>query len=217
MNPNKKKVSLNPMKKAILIFTLAMILTKTSYSQRFLGGIQGGINLAQVVGDGWSGYNKLGFNGGVFVHYMNPSEVSAVGFDLMYMGKGSRNVLTPTSTDPVMIYRYHYVEVPVYYMHYFDNITVRGGLNWSYAFSSELDDGGAPKEITGLKNHNFLIHGGAGYFVSERMELSANLQLSVNSIIDLDRSQLNLPGASLRRNGVYHNLIQVSLKYYLSI
>ncbi len=201
--------------KLVVLFMMLFIVMNTQ-AQHFEGGLQVGVNLCQVDGDFNAGYNKLGFNGGVFVHYVLPKESHSLGFDLMYMGKGSRNRRDPQGIEPVLIYSYHYVEVPLYYRYVQKKYAIRGGLAWAYVFSSKYDDGGSPKPIIGLRNADYLLHFGGEYFVSEQLSVFAGYEYSIRSIIDSDKSSINLPLAQFRRNGVYHNLVQVSLKYLMT-
>lgn len=205
--------------KNILLFiaiTLFSITQNELYAQKIEGGIQGGFNFCQVDGDNNGGYNKFGLNGGLFVHYVLQDPKHSLGFDLMYMNKGSRNRRDPQSNTPDLIYNYHYIEVPLYYRFNQEKFSLRGGLNWAYVFSSKYDDGGSPKEIRGLKSTDILWHFGGEYKLSDKFSFLAMYQYSLTTIIDVNRTQINVPFAQFRRNGVYHNLIQVSLKYYLS-
>lgn len=185
-------------------------------AQHFEGGVQGGANFCQVDGDMNAGYNKLGFNGGIFVHYVLPRESSSIGFDLMYMGKGSRNKRDPQGYAPVLIYSYNYVEIPLYYRYVQKKYAIRTGLAWAYVFSSKYDDGGSAKEIRGLRSTDYLFHMGGEYFLSEQVSLFVGYEYSIRSIIDKDKASINVPMAQFRRNGVYHNLIQIALKYQLT-
>lgn len=203
--------------KYLLIICISAIYN-TSVSQNFEGGIQAGANLSQVDGDLNGGYNKIGMNGGVFVRYQLPnSPKSKVGFDLSYMNKGSQNKRDEQNLNPIIIYNYHYVSVPIYYMFQVkENLALRSGLSWGYVFGSSLDDGGSEKEITGLRNTDIGFHLGVEYAFNEKLSALVNYQYSIRSIIDQDRSLINVPFAQFRRNGVYHNLFQVSLSYRLT-
>jgi hypothetical protein len=182
-------------------------------SQGFQGGLLGGANLCQVDGDRNAGFNKLGLNGGVFVHYLLEKPENALGFDLLYMKKGSRS----HRDDPsVWLYHYHYIEVPLYYMRRFETFDLRAGLNWSYVFNAKFDDGGSDKPIPGLKNTNILYELGFQYHFNPKLSLYMAWQNSVNSIIDPNLNPINLPFQNLRRNGFYHNLIRVSALIYLT-
>ncbi len=129
------------------------------HSQGFKGGLLAGITTSQVDGDNMSGYNKFGFQGGVFVKtYFNPGNLSAFTFQytgkagdttdvvlkprwalqlgLKYAGKGAANRFDPD--NPVIRQNIlHYVEFPVlmnYYYHdkwFFEGGLIPGYLNKS--------------------------------------------------------------------------------------
>jgi hypothetical protein len=202
--------------KQLILLLILNVFFMHSYAQKFEGGLQGGLNFCQVDGDRNGGYNMLNFNGGFFVHYVLPQEQHALGFDMMYMGKGSRSPRDENNINPILMYRYHYIELPMYYRYSQPKYAVRAGINWAYLISSSFDDGGSKKEIDGLRNTDILLHAGFEYHFDERYSIFASYQYSFRTIIDIDRSNVNVPFAQFRRNGVYHNLIQVSLKYYLA-
>jgi opacity protein-like surface antigen len=195
---------------------LLLALGQTNYGQGFKGGIQGGVNLTQVDGDRNGGYNKLGFNAGVFVNYHLEAPHLSLGMDIMYMNKGSRNNRDPQSFEPIILYNYHYLSLPFYLRYQKEKLAIRGGLSWGYVMASSFDDGGSKKEIPGLRPTDFGFLFGVEYPLNDKIAVFANYQYSIRSIIDIDKSGVNLAFPALRRNGVYHNLIQVSLKYYLS-
>lgn len=201
------------MKNLFAILVMLIVLNEPVYPQQFEGGLQGGFNATQVDGDRNAGYNKLGFNGGVFLHYVLPDKQHSIGFDLMYMGKGSRNRRDPEGLDPILIYSYHYVELPLYYRYIHKKFAFRSGLTWAYVFSSKFDDGGSAKEIIGLRNVDYLWHCGGEYAFNEQFALFIGYEYSIRTIIKRDFYLLPSPIDQFRRNGVYHNLIQVSLKY----
>lgn len=201
-------------KKIVVLFAL-MHVGLYIHAQKFEGGLLGGINLSQVDGDQNGGYNKFGLNGGVFVHYLTDKNYG-FGFDLLYNNKGSRNASDEQNLNPIWIYHYHYVELPIYYLYLKNKWSFRGGLNWAYVFNSKFDDGGSPKEIIGLRNTDVLFQLGAYYKFNDKMSAFLGHQYSIRSIIDTDRSSINIPLQQFRRNGVYHNLIQFSLHYYLT-
>lgn len=202
----------------VLLISFQLFFTSLVEAQRFEGGLQGGLNLCQVDGDRNGGYNKLGYNLGTFLHYVLKDEHHSIGFDIMYMHKGSR-----TSTDrnnlgaPLIIYYYNYVELPFYYRYTMNHLTFRGGLNWAYMINNKMDDGGRQREMDEIRKTDFLFHFGAEYQFSEKLAIMGLYQYSIRSIVPRNTSQIHsvsFPG--LRRNGVYHNLIQVSLKYYFT-
>lgn len=203
-------------KVSVVIAFILWFASHRAQAQKFEGGVQGGFNLCQVDGDQNGGYNMLALNGGIFVHYILEDNKHSFGFDISYMGKGSRSPRDETNFNPILIYRYHYVEMPFYYRYNQEKYALRAGLNWAYLINSYLDDGGSKKEILYLRNTDILGHIGAEYHLNDKFSIFGSYQYSIRSIVNINQSALNVPLAQFRRNGVYHDLIQLSLKYYLT-
>lgn len=83
----------------------------------FTGGLAFGANVTQVDGDGFAGYNKLGFNFGPMV-YAHISNLFSASMELNFSQKGSkvRYVTESTYTGTTIEFydiKLNYVEVPV--------------------------------------------------------------------------------------------------------
>ncbi len=124
------------MKTSILRYTIAMLLMIylpftgnaqqgrgyfTNTEDVFFGGLVAGMNFTTVEGDGYSGYHKVGFNGGGTV-YVKFASRFLTSIELLYTQKGSRGVRTYDSYySGTFAERYfldlNYVEVPLVF-HY---------------------------------------------------------------------------------------------------
>lgn len=102
------------MKQFYLIFLLLTIISVSSFSQRFEGGVIGGFNASQVDGDLYKGYHKPGIALGGYVQ-TDLSRTVFAGMELKLMQKGSRNI-DSLATDGQIKYimRLNYVDLPVY-------------------------------------------------------------------------------------------------------
>jgi len=110
-------------------------------AQAFHGGVLAGFTATQVDGDTYGGYNKAGFQGGVFVN-TRLSDLFSAQLEIKYTGKGARKPVT--STDPsVYNLTLHYIDVPVLI-----NVRVKQigsaeiGLVPAYLFSVKGEDSG---------------------------------------------------------------------------
>lgn len=122
------------MKRFYLVVFLLVIPGIFAFSQRFEGGVMGGLNASQVDGDTYSGYNKPGIVGGVYV-LNNFSRTVFAGMELKFTQKGSRKNPDPKSNDDNSIYtmRLNYAEIPVYLgIRTSDRIAVLAGLSAGY-------------------------------------------------------------------------------------
>lgn len=133
------------MKQFYLIVFLLGMSGMFAFSQRFEGGVMAGLNASQVDGDTYSGYNKPGFVGGVYV-LNNFSRTVFAGMELKFTQKGSRKNPDPKSTDDQSKYimRLNYAEIPVYLgIRTSDRISVLAGLSAGYLIKgTEFDNYG---------------------------------------------------------------------------
>ena len=102
------------MKQIYLIGLLLAFACISGFSQRFEGGVIGGLNASQVDGDNYSGYHKPGIAFGGFVQ-TNLSRSVYAAMELKFMQKGSRNI-DSLATDGQIKYimRLNYIDLPVY-------------------------------------------------------------------------------------------------------
>ena len=57
---------------ALTLFLITLCFAGQGQVLRFDGGAVAGINAAQVQGDDYTGFNKLGLSGGAFIDIRNP-------------------------------------------------------------------------------------------------------------------------------------------------
>ncbi|PCI99885.1 MAG: hypothetical protein COB15_03610 [Flavobacteriales bacterium] len=107
----------------IFLFIFILLSSLTSSAQFFKVGPIAGICGAQVEGDGYGGYNKLGFIAGGFVNTAL-SEKMAVQFEIYFINKGSFDAAHPDKGDyEKFSLNINYIEIPVilkYKYHKFD-------------------------------------------------------------------------------------------------
>jgi hypothetical protein len=101
----------------------------------FYAGVIGGLNFAQVDGDSYAGYHKVGFNAGGIV-YAHLGENLATSLELLYSQKGSRGHREQESGAGTLIQTYKidldYAEVAVQ-INYFDKRRSHFGGGFSYS------------------------------------------------------------------------------------
>ena len=96
----------------ILLFILCFTWI-TSSAQVFKPGLIVGISGAQIEGDGYGGYDKIGFIAGGFVN-TDLSEKLSTQFEIYYINKGSFDALHPDKGDYNSFkVNLNYIEVPV--------------------------------------------------------------------------------------------------------
>lgn len=101
----------------------------------FYGGLLLGTNFAQVDGDAYAGYHKVGLNVGGIV-YTRLSEHAAVSLEILFSQKGARgNQLKELSSGSVLskyAINLNYAEIPVMF-NYFDRRRSHFGAGFSYS------------------------------------------------------------------------------------
>lgn len=103
----------------ILLFILCFTWITIS-AQVFKPGLMLGISGSQIEGDGYGGYNKIGFIAGGFVN-TDLSEKLSTQFEIYYINKGSFDALHPDKRDyDSFKVNLNYIEIPISirYKHY---------------------------------------------------------------------------------------------------
>ncbi len=110
-------------------------------AQLFHGGVLAGFTATQVDGDTYGGYNKPGFQGGVFVNAAL-SDLFNAQLEIKYTGKGAKKPVN--SIDPgVYTLTLHYIDIPLLASVKVKKIgSVELGLVPAYLFSAQGEDNG---------------------------------------------------------------------------
>ena len=102
------------MKQLLLIIFLLGVTAINSFSQRFEGGLLGGLNASQVDGDSYKGYHKAGLVLGGYAQTDISRNLFAA-MELKFAQKGSRNVDSLATDEQIKyIMRLTYAEMPLY-------------------------------------------------------------------------------------------------------
>jgi hypothetical protein len=109
---------------------LVFFCTSAIKAQRILGAVSLGMNITQVDGDEFYGFNKVGLNVGpmIAVPFGRNKNWSA-SMELLYSQKGSKHNGSTDSTDYKLIQ--DYAEIPVL-IHFTDKKLISGGVGFSY-------------------------------------------------------------------------------------
>jgi hypothetical protein len=112
------------------LIALPLFFSSEAKAQRILGAVSLGMNLTQVDGDEFFGYNKIGLNVGpmVAVPFGKKKNWSA-SLELLYSQKGSYHSGQTDSTEFRL--NLDYAEIPVL-IHFTDKKLISGGVGFSY-------------------------------------------------------------------------------------
>lgn len=189
----------------ILLFSVTVI---TDAQQVFNAGIMAGLNISQIEGDGFSGYNKAGPAFGIFVNTFFMDGLAGQ-VEINYSSKGSQR--NTTIEDP----RYfrielHYVEIPVLVRYFFPaGFSLEGGLSGGYLFSSrEKDEVSEIPIITPFKKTEFAFIAGASWHITQNLSLIPRFSYSILPV------RQHSGGGTYRWNrGQNNNVVSVAFQY----
>ena len=193
----------------ILAFMTLFILTAPLSGQQFNAGFFGGINVSQVNGDSYTGFNKLGLNAGFFVNRLIENHI----YWQVEIKYGARGVYQgPSDADPSLHKSaYHIVELPLSVNYLFDEkIMVELGTSPEVLITTRYwDENGLLNSSSYPENRRFglSVFAGIGYWFNDRM--MAGLRYTNSAIPFRDPEEWNNP----QYRGSFHNVISVSLVF----
>ena len=198
-----------------MIFVLLFILVSgfKSNAQNFKAQLLGGMNVAQVDGDSYGGYNQPGIMGGISV-FREANAKYNFGFELLYSQKGSHKKTTPD--DPLVFkLRYTYLCMPLFVDlkqlgPNLKKINIRLGVSPNFNITSKVDYG-----YGWTKNHikRYEVSG----FVSINYKFNEKLGVMIrheNSILSVGTPAPN-QFYKVNRHGLYNRLVSFVVSYDL--
>ena len=119
-------------KKIILIFLFKCSITLAQQHVYF--GLKAGLNRCQVIGDGYKGYYKAGFNGGLFIQ-LGLAKNCTSQIEILFNDKGShyryKDLKNNYILEPYQI-RLYYIDFPLLFQYYHKKIIYELGLGFGY-------------------------------------------------------------------------------------
>lgn len=198
------------MSRIILIIGLCLLVSAVPLTaQKFNAGLFGGVTAAQVDGDSYSGFNKLGITAGAFVSREIRSQI----FWQMEIKYVNRGVYKPPSDNDPTLYSgtYYYIELPLsaHYI-YNDKIQVEAGFSPEVLITTRFrDQDGIIDPSTYPDNRRFglSVFAGAGYWFNPSLGLG--IRYTYSAFPFRDPQEWNHP----RYRGYFHNVISLTLAY----
>lgn len=169
----------------------------------------GGINISQVNGDVYTGFNKLGFNAGLSVNRLIDKQF----YWQVELKYGTRGVYEGPTDNNQSLYKsaYHILELPLSVNYLFDErIKVELGTSPEILLTTSYwDENGLIDRSTYPDNRRFglSVFAGIGYWISERM--MAGIRYTNSAVPFRDPEEWN----NSQYRGYFHNAISVSLAY----
>lgn len=193
----------------IPVLTTLFLAVLPVHAQEFNAGIFGGLNISQVSGDSYQGFNKLGFNTGFFVN----RRIEQNFYWQAELKYGTRGVYKGPSDSDQTLYKsaYHIVELPLSVNYLFDDkILLEVGTSPEVLITTRYwDENGLLDESSYPDNRRFglSVFAGIGYWLNEKVY--AGLRYTNSAIPFRDPEEWNNP----QYRGYFHNVISVSMAY----
>lgn len=188
------------------------------YSQTFNAGLLAGVNGSQIEGDGYGGYNKLGFIVGGFTN-TDFNEKWSTQFEIYFINKGSFKAAKPSAGIYNQFYfNINYIEVPIAVRYHYEKFIFEAGPYLAKFLSYKFEDefGERKQPFVNYPVNSFDFGGFVGINFKATEKIIINLR-SKNSLIPFRNFQsfdqnvgiLN----KLFNNGWYHLDINLSIRY----
>jgi len=180
------------------LFAMLILCTNTARAQyysnepTFFGGFILGTNFAQVDGDNFAGYRKIGLNAGAIVH-TRLMDQATISMSLLYSEKGSlagKGQLPKRGFDQqTLITEYDIVlqtaEIPINFNYFFpDNKSiVSAGFSYAQLVNAKARvNGVSTEDIYPFNKYDVALNIGASYKVYKRFHLGFRFQNSILNI-----------------------------------
>jgi hypothetical protein len=191
------------MKKLIVIVFLLIPLFVSA--QRFKGGILMGMNVSQIDGDNFPGYNKAGLVGGAFV-ITEFKEKWGAQMEIRYAAKGSA---APKYYSYVRKYRLQYIEVPLLAQYEpVNKLKTQFGLTFGYLFNAAQSDGDGYEKFEEIPSRGEIaVSAGICYALTKHLDISARFSYSVLPVFS------NYTGSTWGTGAWYNNVLTFAFYY----
>jgi hypothetical protein len=187
----------------------------------FTGGIVAGVNLAQVDGDMYFGYNKPGLCAGGFVRIHFAPRIST-NIEMLYSQKGSRGdavIESPFLGTYVAKCNIglNYVSIPVTFQYQYSSFFLEAGASYSRLVKTNEWIVAEPPVVVDVVKNSFNNTDleyvfGAGTKIYKNLYANLRFQYSILSIRPIDRVPYSYGYGT---KGQFNNLISIRLLYEL--
>ena len=193
----------------VLVIMILFIMTVSMNGQQFNAGFFGGLNVSQVSGDSYKGFNKLGFTAGFFVN----SPIEQHFYWQAEIKYGTRGVYEGPSEGDASLYKssYHIVELPLSINYLFDEkVMLELGISPEVLITERFwDENGLMNESSYPDNRRFglSVFAGIGYWFNDRM--MAGLRYTNSAIPFRDPQEWN----NSQYQGFFHTVLSLTLGF----
>lgn len=174
----------------------------------FKAYIAAGLNVAQIRGDTWGGYNKVGGNIGVGTYIMF-EDFFSMSMEIGYSMRGSQQFFGGSGNPLIPNQRLvtDYIQLPVQAHYHNDKFGVfGGGLNLGYLIRKKYINAFTPGRLDNLTPLDLSFVASYTYIIKENFGVNLTFNYSLSN--NINNSALR------RRGGWYHNVLSIR-GYYL--
>lgn len=202
----------------IFLFLPFLFFSQENKSGAFNLLINAGVSPAQIHGDAYSGYHKIGFIGGVGVESVF-SEKAKMSLSFLFIQKGAQKNQNPQKNDFTSYYlNLNYVEVPLLLTYtsnnkYIFDIGVSAGYLINYYEATEIGN------MTGnypFQKYEYSVKVGLGYNINPKWFVnfrSSNSFITIRPNYTKQAIYFNNLLARLFNKGYYNNILEFTLGY----
>lgn len=204
------------MKSCLLIISIFLSLSLSA--QTFKSGLLAGLSGSQIEGDGYGGYNKLGFIVGGFTN-TDLNEKWSTQFEIYYITKGSFKAAKPSKGIYNKFYlNMNYIEVPIALRYKYNKFMFEIGPYLakflSLKFEDEFGERKQPFINYPVKSFDFGGFVGINYNISEKLMFNLRSKNSLIPFRDFKSADQQIGILNkLFNNGWYHVDINFTIRY----
>ena len=203
----------------VYLFIFFIITGLSTSAQVFKTGLIIGLSGAQVEGDGYGGYNKLGFIGGGFVNTAL-SEKWSTQFEIYFINKGSFDAAHPDKGDfDSFSLNLNYTEIPVALRYKYHKFMGEIGIYYAQLLSVSVSDEFGARDINRFPFRNFDLGAFIGlyYHISNHFSLNLRSKNSIIPIRDFQNYDQNVGILNKLFNRGWYNVdLNFSIRYQFS-
>jgi hypothetical protein len=207
-----------------LLIGIFFIFISVSYSQNVNDNVFSlkpslGINVCQVHGDNFSGYNKPGIFGGLAINAQLNEKLSLeLGF--YFSQKGAWKSVTKTSQEYFRL-NFNYIDLPLSLRYMVNNryfITAGPSLAYLINYNVNYNFTNISSDYT-FKKYEVGVNIGLGRTIVNNFSVEVRCSNSIVSVMDygVNKSTIFYPNAVARffNKGLYNNILTIMLTYKL--
>jgi hypothetical protein len=199
------------MKKLLLLLLFSAFIVQGQ--KVFTNSVHGDLTFNQIQGDGYVGYNHVGFQLG-FGTMFKVAANHRVGFEINYAQRGSRQRINLKKFvyNDFKLYL-NYVDVPVFYIFPKWGIHFEVGPVFSYLVTNTYTTNGIENYTsTGFNDLELGFLLSANFKISEKLYLKARVNNSITGIFKTPETSTGY----FWQSGAFHNGLGINLCYYFS-